>query len=88
MKQLKRQHSCLTLRIITSNYNIPLGVWVCREAARRSTQAKPIKFDSEKLMLDYAHSFIKTKFNVDISQFLEQSKLLKEKKNQTKLTTF
>ena len=55
MKQDKRQYSCLALRFITSEYKIPLGVWVCRESARKSIQSKPIKFASEKLMIDYVN---------------------------------
>ncbi len=88
MKKLKRQHSCLALRFITSQYNLPLGVWVCRESARKSVQSHPINFASEELMLHYAKQFAKRKFGVDISVFLQQSKLMKERKHQTKLTAF
>ena len=88
MKELKRQHSCLALRFITPEYNVPLGVWVCREATRKSTQEKPLTFGSQELLLKYAQEFIQRKFGFDISLLLNESKLLKEKKEQKKLGQF
>ncbi len=88
MKELKRQHSCLALRFITSEYNVPLGVWVCREATRKSFSEKPIQFASQELMLQYAHEFIKRKFGFDIGVLLRESKLLKQKKEQKTLAQF
>ncbi|MDP3989887.1 MAG: hypothetical protein Q8Q01_01645 [archaeon] len=88
IKMLKRQQSCLALRFITPEYNIPLGVWVCREATRKSTETKPIYFGDEKLLLQYARTFIQNKFGFDLDLLLKESKLLKEKKQQVKLKTF
>ena len=88
MKQLKRQHSCLALRFITPEYNVPLGVWVCREATKRSLSEKPISFTSEELMLNYARNFIKNKFGFNLDLLLEKSKYLKGSKNQKKLSDF
>ena len=88
MKQLKRQQACLALRFITPEYNVPLGVWVCREATRKSTQEQPLCFASEELMMRYAREFIVRKFGFDISVLLTESKLLQQKKEQTKLSQF
>jgi hypothetical protein len=88
MKELKRQGAILALRFITPDYNVPLGVWVCREAARKSSQSKPITFSSERLMLDYARSFIKRKFGFDLDLLLKESKLIKNKTSQKKLSEF
>ena len=88
MKNKKRQYSCLTLRFISEEYNLPLGVWVCREAARKSVAEKPLTFASEESMLQYAKELIRSKFNFDLGLLLSESKLLKEKKEQTKLSTF
>lgn len=88
MKMNKRQNSCLTLRIITSEYNVPLGVWVCREATRKSLSERPITFASQELMLKYARELILRKFGFDIKLLLKESKLLKTKREQTKLTSF
>ncbi len=88
MKECKRQHSALVLRFITSEYTIPLGVWVCREASRKALQNKPVEFSSQELMIQYAASIIKHKFGVDIGQLLQKSKLLQHKKEQRKLNEF
>jgi len=85
MKELKHQHSCLALRFITSEYTVPLGVWVCREAAKKSTQEKAISFTSQELMLKYAEELLKNKFNFDVGILLKESKLLTEKKTQRRL---
>ena len=88
MKEVKRQHSCLALRFISSEYNVPLGVWVCREATRKSLQEQPLSFGSQELMLQYATELIKRKFGFEIDVLLNESKLLKEKKEQRKLDQF
>jgi len=88
MQELKRQHACLALRFITPEYNIPLGVWVCREAARRSLQEKPLSFGSEELMLSYAKECIQRKFGFEAGLLFKESKLLKNKKEQKKLSDF
>ena len=88
MKGSKRQYSCLALRFISSEYNVPLGVWVCREATRKSVSSAPISFNSEKLMFDYATGLIQRKFSFDISLLLRESKFLLQKKQQKRLTDF
>ena len=88
MKELKRQGSCLALRFITPEYNIPLGVWVCREAARKSLEEKPLTFADQGLMMKYAEELIKRKFGFDIHLLLKESKLLKVKREQKKLFEF
>ena len=88
MKELKRQHSCLALRFITSEYNVPLGVWVCREATRKSLHEKPLSFASQELMLHYAKELIKRKFGFEIEVLLNESRLLNEKKEQRRLGEF
>jgi len=88
LKELKRQASVLVLRFITPEYNIPLGVWVTREGSRKALSNKPIGFSSKELMLKYAREFIKKKFNFDLDILLDKSKLLKNLKQQSKLTKF
>ncbi|MBT3835776.1 hypothetical protein HOD05_03045 [Candidatus Woesearchaeota archaeon] len=88
MKKDKRQYRCIALRFITDEYKVPLGVWVCRESARKSANTKPLRFASEKLMLDYAKEFVKNKFGFNLNVLLDESKLLKENKTQLKLTNF
>ncbi|MBT4651522.1 hypothetical protein HOC13_03290 [Candidatus Woesearchaeota archaeon] len=88
MKEMKRQGSALVLRFITSEYNVPLGVWVCREATRKSLSEKGLSFGSEELMITYCTELINRKFGFDLDLLLRESKLLKEKKGQQKLSDF
>ncbi|MFH1308055.1 MAG: hypothetical protein ABIH72_04340, partial [archaeon] len=82
------QGSVLALRFITGDYTLPLGVWVTREAARKSMSSGGIEFSSKELMLEYARKLVKKKFGCDVNIQLEQSRLLKEMKSQAKLVTF
>ena len=88
MRSLKRQGSCLALRFITPEYNIPLGVWVCREAARKSAGSIPITFSDKDLLLKYAKAVVKKKFGFDLDVLLKESKLLKNMKEQRKIWEF
>ncbi len=76
---LKRQARVLVFRFITSEYTIPLGVWVTREAARNSLAQKPITFATQELLLTYAKHLAQRKFGYDIKHLLILSKVLKEK---------
>src|SRR3989344_1144721 len=40
LKEMKKQASVLALRFITDEYSMPLGVWVTREAARKTMSSK------------------------------------------------
>ncbi|MGM5483743.1 MAG: hypothetical protein ACQER9_02385 [Nanobdellota archaeon] len=79
-EDMKKQGQCLVLRYITDEYYIPLGVWVVREAVKKTMENHPIEFGSEDLMINFAKVFSKKKFNRDISKVLERSLLLKSKK--------
>ncbi|MEM4263519.1 MAG: hypothetical protein QW666_01315 [Candidatus Woesearchaeota archaeon] len=87
LKEMKRQASVLTLRFITGEYALPLGVWVTREAARKALR-KPIKFASKELMLNYAKILVKKKFGYDIENLTKHSILLKEVGKQKKVMDF
>jgi hypothetical protein len=88
LQKKKRQASALVMRFITGEYAVPLGVWVCREATRKAVKSKPIVFDDCKTMLRYAQALIQRKFGYDITQILNESRLLRNIKEQTKLTGF
>ncbi|MEK6845375.1 MAG: hypothetical protein AABY26_01340, partial [Nanoarchaeota archaeon] len=87
MKDQKRQNSALVLRFITSEYKIPLGVWVCREACRKSMKEKPLIFGDKQLMLKYAEELVKRKLGFEVNLLLTESRLLKREK-QKKLGEF
>ncbi len=85
---MKKQSSVLALRFITSEYAVPLGVWVVRQSVRKCLQSKPIEFSDRNLMLDYTKKLIKKKFNYDLNFILQESILLKNIKTQTRLKRF
>ncbi|MBS3158707.1 hypothetical protein J4206_05460 [Candidatus Woesearchaeota archaeon] len=82
LKQLKRQGSVLALRFMTDDYSVPLGVWVTREATRKSVSNKPIVFGSKELLLNYAKIFAKKKFGMELGQVFGKSRLLAGMKQQ------
>lgn len=84
----KRQASVMTFRFITGEYAVPLGVWVVREAARKSMESSPIRFSDKDLMLNYAKALVKKKFGYDLDNLLKQSVLYSQLKNQKKLSSF
>ena len=88
LASIKRQAGVLALRFITSEYWAPLGVWVVREATRRSMSSKPIGFGSKELILKYAKAFVKKKFNFNLDTLLRKSRLLDHMHNQRRLRDF
>ena len=88
LKELKKQASVLVLRFITDEYSLPLGVWVTREASRKSVNNAMINFSSKELLIKYVKDFIIKKFNYDIKELLEKSVLLKNLNKQKKLSEF
>lgn len=88
MVKRKKQCSVLVLRFITEQYAAPLGVWVVREATRKSMAVSPLEFASEELLLKYAEIFVKKKFGYELSFILKKSKLLREVRTQKKLNSF
>ena len=85
LKDMKRQGSCLVLRFITGDYLVPLGVWVVREAVRKTMMGGPLTFSSKELLMSYAKAVAKRKFNYDIEPILGRSRLLADVSNQAKL---
>ena len=88
LREVKKQGSVLALRFITGDYTLPLGVWVTLEATRKAMQNKPIEFGSKELMLEYAKKLAQKKFSFDLGSILDNSILLKNMKQQSKLVKF
>ncbi|MFH0869692.1 MAG: hypothetical protein V1866_01385 [archaeon] len=88
LKKAKRQSTVILLRFITGEYYAPLGVWVVREATRKTVANKPVEFDSEELMFRYVKALVKKRFGVDAEPILKKSVLLNRKKTQKKLGSF
>lgn len=85
LKEMKRQATTVVMRVITGEYSSPLGVWVTREASRKSLETKPLRFGSIELLLAYASSLVKKKFGQDINSILDKSVLIRNIKTQRRL---
>jgi len=88
LKKRKKQASVLLLRFITGEYYAPLGVWVVREAVRKTMSSNPMMFDSKELMLNYVRGLARKRFSIDVNILFGQSILLRSINLQTKLSSF
>lgn len=91
LEGLSREHKqagILVLRAITDEYTMPLGVWVVREAVRKTMQRKIKSFYDIKEAKEFVYQFILRTFNADISEILKKSKILQYFEKQRDLTEF
>jgi len=87
LNNVKRQAGVLVIRFETPEYNAPLGVFVVREAARKSFE-NSFSFDSRENLIKKLKEIIYGRFRWNIDEVLVKSKLLKRRKEQTKLSLF
>ena len=88
LKKLRSQASCLLLRYVTSEYSVPLGVFVVRQAVRKSLVSEKYEFNTKNEMLDFARNLVLTRLRYDINAQLKSSILLSKFNSQTKLNNF
>jgi len=88
LDSIKRQATVLALRFVLPEYDVPLGVWVCRNSVRKALSSQPTYFETREEMLKYATDLIQNKFRFDINNILNQSKVLTEIKAQAKLRDY
>ena len=88
LKELKKQASVLVIRFETPEYWASLGVWVVREASRKSLINEPFTFDSKQDLLDKTKELIFRMLKFRVDDVLSKSVLLKKLKQQKKLTSF
>ena len=88
LKKLKKQASCLLLRFINSEYSVPLGVFVVRQAVRKSISSETYNFDNKKAMLEFSRNLIMNKFSYDINNLFKKSILLENINKQKRLFDF
>ena len=79
LNKIKRQAKVISIREINSEYLVPSGVWVVREAARLATEAKPKHFTDEKQLNEYLNNTLEAplKDYYKSSTILAQSSLHK-----------
>ncbi|MEK6934746.1 MAG: hypothetical protein AABW46_02610 [Nanoarchaeota archaeon] len=76
LSKIKRQGSCLVVRVETPDYWLGLGVFVVREAMRKTLKNKPYEIDTKEKALEHFKKQLFDKFRLDISNNLRYSKLL------------
>ena len=87
-KELKKQASILAVRFETPEYSAPLGVFVVRQAARKTLANDFLKFENKENMINHVITEVKNKFKHDISDLIKNSRLIRNLKNQMKLNSF
>ena len=80
----RRQAGAIMLREIHPGYILPVGVWNVRESIRRLLSSRYRSFDSLENALEYATSH----FMIRKSFWVANSELLKQAKEQRKITEF
>ncbi|HUS50978.1 MAG TPA: hypothetical protein VMZ91_12495 [Candidatus Paceibacterota bacterium] len=88
LENMKRQATILALRFVLPKYDVPLGVWVCRNSVKKALSSQPFHFDTKEEMLEYAKNLISNEFKFEINIILNQSKVLNEVKTQSKLNQY
>lgn len=88
MKRLKRQGTAIVFRFITSEYTVPMGVWVTREAARRALTKKPILFDSKGAAMQYLRDVVMRSFDYPLDQLVQKSIYFRRHTTQHRLSDF
>jgi len=88
LNAMRRQATCLVLRFETPDYWASLGVFVVREAMRKTMRTQPMIFDSKEAMLKKARDIALSSVKFDINGLLKRSKVLATIKTQTKLLQF
>jgi len=88
LNKIRRQSSILVLRYETPEYWASLGVWVVREAIKKTLQNQCFIFNNKEEMLKQGKNIILNKLGYDISEMLQKSKVVNSIKEQKKLIEF
>ncbi len=86
--ETKRQSRVIAFRFVTREYTAPMGVWVVREAVRKTMETKPIFFDDVSLALKFCEEMVKRRLSYNFDWVSKKSVLLNTSKTQKTLTQF
>lgn len=84
LSRRRKKSSALVLREIRSEYVMPVGVWQIREGIREALKGPIKQFDS----FDKAISFACVTLSIDSKEWLKNSKIYKNMKEQIRITDF
>jgi len=88
LTRMKRQASVLVYRFETPDYWAALGVWVVREAMRKTMETRAMTFATREEMIHYGQQLIQSYLKFDLGSIFSKSGLLRSIKDQMKLTQF
>jgi len=74
LDKMKKQAIVVIFREIHPGYSLPVGVWNVREHVREALEKEPKRFDN----LSNAFSYIKTRLNTPIANWIDNSRILKD----------
>ena len=80
-ERIKKQAITIILRETHPGYTLPVGVWNVREHVREALEKEPKRFDT----LTDAFSYIHTKLDIPIADWIKNSRILKDILNQRRL---
>jgi len=80
----ERQAAVLILRESYPEYVLPMGVWLVRESVRRAFKSYPLKFQTQREMLEYVASRLK----IGMRYWIETSQILQRSLYQKKINEF
>jgi hypothetical protein len=84
LKKRRRKAAALVLREIHSEYVMPVGVWQIREGIRGALNKENRRFES----FENALSFACTKLSLSTKEWIRNSKIYKNMKEQMRITDF
>ena len=84
LEKIKKQATCIVLREIKPEYNSPLGVGILRQISREAFSQNPLIFEK----VEDALKNIQTRIKTNINNYIRESILIKNKKEQKKITSF
>jgi hypothetical protein len=84
LQKMQRQAAVLSIREVSEEYYLPVGVWLSRENARQALENPPRKFTTLKSAL----TDIQTRLKIPISEWIRGSTLLPKIQHQKKLIDY
>jgi hypothetical protein len=84
LEKERRQATVIVLREAHPGYIMPVGVWQVRENVRNAMRQAPLKFRT----LDEALMHVSNQFQIPLSRWIQNSKLLQDALYQKRLTEY
>lgn len=81
LDKIKKQAQVIILREVHEGYNLPVGVWNVREHVKQTLESKEINLDE----LSDIFRFINSKLDLNLNEWIKNSKILTDKIKQRKL---